>query len=48
MRNGVCIVSDAYLNTSALARLLPKAHRQTLFVTPGTLLRWHVDLVRRR
>jgi putative transposase len=33
---------------SALARLLPKARRQTLFVTPGTLLRWHVDLVRRR
>jgi hypothetical protein len=33
---------------SALARLLPNARRQTLFVTPGTLLRWHADLVRRR
>ena len=33
---------------SALARLLPKARHQTLFVTPGTLLRWHADLVRRR
>ena len=33
---------------SALARLLPKARRQILFVTPGTLLRWHADLVRRR
>jgi putative transposase len=33
---------------SALARLLPQARRQTLFVTPGTLLRWHVDVVRRR
>ena len=30
---------------SALARLLPNARRQTLFVTPGTLLRWHADLV---
>jgi transposase len=33
---------------SALARLLPKARRRQLFVTPGTLLRWHADLVRRR
>jgi transposase len=32
----------------ALARLLPQARRQILFVTPGTLLRWHADLVRRR
>jgi putative transposase len=32
----------------ALARLLPKARRQILFGTPGTLLRWHADLVRRR
>ena len=33
---------------SALARLLPKARRVGLLVTPGTLLRWHADLVRRR
>jgi putative transposase len=33
---------------SALARLLSPAGRQRLFVTPGTLLRWHADLVRRR
>ncbi len=33
---------------SALARLLPTAGRLRLFVTPGTLLRWHTDLVRRR
>jgi putative transposase len=33
---------------SALARLLPNVRRQTLFVTPDTLLRWHADLVRRR
>jgi putative transposase len=26
---------------SALARLLSKARRRQLFVTPGTLLRWH-------
>ncbi|MBE1557692.1 hypothetical protein [Nonomuraea africana] len=33
---------------SALARLLSPAGRRQLFVTPGTLLRWHADLVRRR
>jgi transposase InsO family protein len=33
---------------SALARLLPKARRIGLLVTPGTLLRWHADLVKRR
>ncbi|MEV4365311.1 hypothetical protein [Nonomuraea sp. NPDC049625] len=33
---------------SALARLLSPAGRRRLFVTPGTLLRWHADLVRRR
>jgi putative transposase len=33
---------------SALARLLPKARRVGLLVTPGTLLRWHADLVKRR
>jgi transposase InsO family protein len=33
---------------SALARLLPKSRRVGLLVTPGTLLRWHADLVRRR
>jgi putative transposase len=33
---------------SALARILTPAHRRHLFVTPGTLLRWHRDLVRRR
>ncbi|HEX5402608.1 MAG TPA: helix-turn-helix domain-containing protein [Pseudonocardiaceae bacterium] len=33
---------------SALARLLPPARRRNLFVTPGTLLRWHADLVKRR
>ena len=33
---------------SALARLLPQARRRHLFVTPGTLLRWHADLIRRR
>lgn len=32
---------------SALARLLSPAGRRQLFVTPGTLLRWHADLVRR-
>jgi putative transposase len=32
----------------ALARLLPKARRAGLLVTPGTLLRWHADLVKRR
>jgi putative transposase len=33
---------------SALARLLPKQRRLGLLVTPGTLLRWHADLVKRR
>jgi hypothetical protein len=33
---------------SALACLLSPAGRRQLFVTPGTLLRWHADLVRRR
>jgi hypothetical protein len=32
----------------ALARLLPKPRRVGLLVTPGTLLRWHADLVKRR
>ncbi len=32
---------------SALARLLPKSRRVGLLVTPGTLLRWHADLVKR-
>ena len=31
----------------ALARLLPQARRIGLIVTPGTLLRWHGDLVKR-
>ncbi|MFD0548933.1 helix-turn-helix domain-containing protein [Streptomyces rectiviolaceus] len=33
---------------AALVRLLPKALRGHLFITPGTLLRWHSDLVKRR
>ena len=33
---------------SALARLLPKAARRDLFLTPGTLLRWHTSLIKRR
>jgi putative transposase len=33
---------------SALARLLPKPRRTGLLITPGTLLRWHADLVKRR
>jgi putative transposase len=33
---------------SALARLLSTPRRRQLFVTPGTLLRWHADLVKRR
>jgi transposase InsO family protein len=33
---------------AALARLLSPEGRRRLFVTPGTLLRWHADLVRRR
>ncbi|MGW6054503.1 integrase core domain-containing protein [Streptomyces sp. NPDC055189] len=33
---------------AALSRLLPKDQRGHLFVTPGTLLRWHSDLVKRR
>jgi transposase len=32
----------------ALTRLLPRARRIGLFVTPGTVLRWHADLVKRR
>jgi hypothetical protein len=32
---------------SALARILSTARRRHLFVTPGTLLRWHADLVTR-
>jgi transposase InsO family protein len=33
---------------SALVRLLPKPRRIGLLITPGTLLRWHADLVKRR
>ena len=33
---------------SALARLLPTTCRRHLFVTPGTLLRWHAGLITRR
>jgi putative transposase len=33
---------------TALARHLPKARRIGMLVTPGTLLRWHTDLVKRR
>lgn len=33
---------------SALARLLPKTRRRHLFLTPGTLLRWHADVITRR
>jgi putative transposase len=33
---------------AGLARLLPKALRGHLFITPGILLRWHADLVKRR
>ena len=33
---------------SALARVLPAQRRHHRLVTPGTLLRWHRDLVRRR
>lgn len=33
---------------SGLSRLLSPTGRLRLFVTPGTLLRWHADLVRRR
>jgi putative transposase len=31
-----------------LARLLPQSRRIGLLVTPGTLLCWHTDLVKRR
>jgi putative transposase len=34
--------------TAALTRLLPRSRRIGLFVTPGTVLRWHADLVKRR
>jgi transposase InsO family protein len=33
---------------AALARLLPRSLRSGLFVTRGTVLRWHADLVKRR
>jgi hypothetical protein len=33
---------------AALARLLPNSRRVGLFVTPGTVLGWHADLVTRR
>ena len=33
---------------TALTRVLPKARRLRMLVTPGTLLRWHADLVKRR
>ena len=33
---------------SALARLLSKARRRSLFVTPGTLLRWYADMITRQ
>jgi transposase InsO family protein len=33
---------------AGLARLLPRSRRFGLFVTPGTVLRWHADLVKRR
>jgi putative transposase len=33
---------------SALARLLPAAHRHNMMVTPQTLFRWHRELVRRK
>src|ERR1700716_655305 len=33
---------------SALARILSRTRRRHLFVTPGTLLRWHAHLVTRR
>jgi putative transposase len=32
---------------AALTRLLPRS-RRSLFVTPGAVLRWHADLVKRR
>src|ERR1700716_116201 len=34
--------------SSAMARILSTTRRRHLFVTPGTLLRWHTDLVKRR
>jgi putative transposase len=33
---------------TALAGLLPKTRRLGMLVTPGTLLRWHADLLKRR
>jgi putative transposase len=39
--------SDRVLMAAA-GRVLPRARRQGLLVTPQTLLRWHRELVRRR
>jgi putative transposase len=33
---------------AALTRLLPRSRWADSFVTPGTVLRWHADLVKRR
>ena len=33
---------------SAAARMLPRERRESFLVTPGTLLRWHRELVRRK
>jgi putative transposase len=33
---------------AALARVLPRSRWSDLFVTPGAVLRWHADLVKRR
>jgi hypothetical protein len=33
---------------AALAGLLPRTRRLGMLVTPGTLLRWHAELVKRR
>jgi putative transposase len=33
---------------AALTRLVPRSRRIGLFVAPGTVLRWHADLVKRR
>jgi hypothetical protein len=37
-----------FCQLSALARLLSKVRHRQLFVTPGTLLRWHSDVITRR